>query len=60
MATPRSDRQYAEHAKEVVGQLDTLWGHDGFPEYRKRLDSREPSRALLQSNSAKNYEEKNR
>jgi tetratricopeptide (TPR) repeat protein len=49
----RSDRQYADRAKEAIGQLDTLWGHDAFLQYLKRPDLRELSRPLLQANSAK-------
>jgi hypothetical protein len=49
----RSDRQYADRAKEAMGQLDNLWGHDAFVQYLKRPDLQELSRPLLPSNSAK-------
>jgi len=49
----RSDRQYADGAKQALGQLDTLWGHDAFLQYLKRPDIQELSRPLLQSNFAK-------
>jgi tetratricopeptide (TPR) repeat protein len=49
----RSDRQYTDRAKEAIGQLDTLWGHDAFLQYLKRPDVQELSWPLLQSNSAR-------
>ena len=47
----RSDRQYADRAKEALGQLDALWGHDARQLYLKRPDVKQLW-PLLPSNSA--------
>ena len=49
----RSDRQYADRAKEALGQLETLWGHDALHQYLTRPDLMELSRPFLQTSSAK-------
>ena len=49
----RSNSQYADRAKEAIGQLESLWGHDAFQQYLMRPDLQELSRPLLQPNSAK-------
>lgn len=49
----RSDRQYAGRAKEAIGQLEMLWGHDALLQYLKRPDVQEFSRSILQDNSTK-------
>jgi tetratricopeptide (TPR) repeat protein len=49
----RSDRQYAAAANEALGQLDTLWGHDAFLQYRKRPDIQDLSRPLSPATSAR-------
>jgi tetratricopeptide (TPR) repeat protein len=46
-----SERQYADHAKEALGQLDTLWGHEALLVYLKRADVQQ-FWPLLPANSA--------
>ena len=43
----RFDRQYADRAKQAMGELETLWGRDAFAQYAKRPDVKEIVSASL-------------